>query len=85
MKKMKKTCELGCGHPVGGGGNQHKKGHCPPQARPGDNHRARKSSMRAKKKAGEIQVTRGGPIAGTGKPKGEKKKGASVKKGEEKS
>ena len=71
-----------CGSPVSGGGNMHKKGHCPPPPRPGDNRKARRNKQNKPKKAGEMRITRGGPIAGTGK-KGLGKR-AKLKKDEEK-
>ena len=51
-----------CGFPVSRG-NQHEIGHCPPPRRPGENRRARIAARRAKKKAGEVKIERGGPVS----------------------
>lgn len=83
---MQKTCELGCGHPVGGGGDRHRSGHCPPKARPGDNRSARYSARKKIKKAGLIKTDRGAPVSVGSKgalTRGRKGKGVVDKKTEQ--
>ena len=80
---MKKPCILKCGHLVGGGGNRHANGHCPPLRREHDpakqadiEHERRK---RAKKHA-EFVPARGVAVAGTSGSgvKGNRPQGAKV-------
>jgi hypothetical protein len=70
---MLKICELGCGHFVGGGGNRHAIGHCPPEEKPGDNRRARRRAKR--RPVSTIKVGRGAPVPGTGSVSASSKEG----------
>ena len=66
MKKSAKKDCVECGHAVGGGGNRHKRDHCPP--RPGvygDSRRLKLQQKKSKKKA-EKNPQRGITVAGTG-------------------
>lgn len=69
-----------CGHPVSGGGNMHKLGHCPPAPRPGDNHlfhaKKRRNSGRQRD---ENLPSRGVPVAGIHKVSASSKQSRSPK------
>ncbi len=65
---MKKKCELGCGHLVGGGGDRHAKFACPPPFKGGASERQRRRRLEARRKArdGADVPSRGVAVAGVG-------------------
>ncbi|MBI3074791.1 MAG: hypothetical protein HYY92_01060 [Parcubacteria group bacterium] len=68
---MKKKCILGCGHLVGGGGDRHATGACPPKP----NYAAAAAKKRKRQKQRKAQSTlpvRGEPVAGIHKQRGPK-------------
>ena len=60
---MKKKCVL-CGHMVGGGGDRHAKGHCPPPKKSSETERARRQRLRKKRVKGNSLTKRGVPVGG---------------------
>lgn len=65
-----------CKHPVKSGGDRHGKYNCPPPRGIHGEHRlAKRRRKRRAKLAAKYNVTRGAPIAGTGKPSASSKEG----------
>ncbi len=55
---------INCGNKVASGGNQHKKGHCPPQGRHGEHHKRRQKRRHAQTDLPVRGVAVGGIIKG---------------------
>lgn len=60
---MKKECVF-CGHAVGGGGDRHAIGQCPPVKKGDETERARRQRLRKKRAKGNNLPLRGVPVGG---------------------